>query len=103
MELAVAEKFNPELEIIQINTTLDRILNHHQEFKQGFDKFGSKIDLIMDRINAVDKDRIESMQIIRDELKTEFRSEFKNIYLSIIGGAMMFIGGIIMWIIETKK
>lgn len=99
----MAEKFNAELEIMQINTTLDRILNHHQEFKNGFDKFGNKIDLIMERINSVDKDRIESIQNIKDEIKSEFRSEFKNIYLSIIGGAMMFIGGIIMWIIETKK
>lgn len=95
----MAEKFNPELEIMQINSTLDRILNHHDEFKKSIQAIGNKLEEINTRLHNEETTRLTNNQSIKDEL----HGRINQILFSILGGAGLFVAGIIMWIIETKK
>lgn len=99
MESNVAEKFNAELEIMQINTTLDRLLIHHDDFKKSISAIGSKLEEINNRLHNEETSRLTNIQSIKDEL----HGRINQILFSILGGAGLFVAGIIMWIIETKK
>lgn len=93
------EFYDSKLEIMQIKSTLDRILTHHDEFKTLFKEIGTKIEAIGTQVHEEETDRISSMQSIKDEL----HGRINQILFSILGGAGLFVVGIIMWIIETKK
>lgn len=93
------DKIIPELEIAQIKTTLDRILVHHDDFKKMFEKMDGKLDDVSKQVHGEETARMKSVETIKDEL----HGRINQILFSILGGAALFVGGIIMWIIETKR
>lgn len=87
------------IEITEIKTILERILDHHNEFKSKFDKMDSKVSEMIDSIHDEKTERLESIQSIKDEL----HGRINTIMFSILGGAGLFVMGIVMWLIEGRK
>lgn len=86
------------IEIVQIKSTLERILDHQVEFKNSFKLTNGKIDGLHERINSEEKRRLEHVQSIKDEI----HGRINMILFSILGGAGLFITGVIMFVLERK-
>lgn len=92
-------KFDIDIEITTINSTLDRILNHHVEFKDMFKSMASKMEGITTIISQEKLERTDAINEIKDQL----HGRINTILFRILGGVGMFVLGIIMWLIQNKN
>lgn len=85
------EPMDMQTEVVLIQNQLERILGHHEKFEESFEKL---FDLVTDERT----DRMNSIASIKDEL----HGRINAILFSILGGAGLFIAGIITWVVTTK-
>lgn len=89
-------KFVPDVIVMQ--NDIRRILDHHSEFRKLFSSMNEKLNEVVKSVYDEKSDRLKSL----DEIKDQIHGRINMILFSILGGAIMFISGIVMWVIQSK-
>jgi|JI10StandDraft_1071094.scaffolds.fasta_scaffold515820_3 hypothetical protein len=87
-----------EAEILLIQSQLERILGHHDKFERKLDSMGLDIADTKKIINQEKEKRMDAIAAIKDEL----HGRINTILVSILGGASLFITGIITWVVTRE-
>lgn len=91
-------KLSIEAEILLMNQKIQRILDHHIEFKDDIFAIRESIDSIKSSQHKEEVNRLAENSEIRNEL----HGRINQILYSILGGAFLFLSGIALWIVTGK-
>lgn len=91
-----------ELELVAVKTTLDRILNHHDDFKGMFEKIFNKIDSVQSMYHALDKKMGEEDNKIKEHCEKETKGLIKATAGWSIGALTVLIGAVLTYLVYHK-
>jgi hypothetical protein len=87
-----------ETQIVVMQNTLDRILGHHDEFKDNFSSLNKNVAELIQVIHREKTERMSAIYAIKDEL----HGRINKILFSILGGAVLFIVGIVTFVFQQR-
>lgn len=87
-----------EIELVGIKSTLDRILNHHDDFKDMFIKVFDKLDNYKTEMHDLDSKIDAGDNEVKNECKDGVREIYRNVALGGLGVITALVGGFFAWI-----
>lgn len=87
-----------QFDMVAMKSDQKRILEHHEKFYNMFSRVEQTLGTLNDKIHEIQKANLSESQKIKDEL----HGRINMILFSILGGAFMFIAGVVMWVVQTK-
>lgn len=95
----MTEKMDINTEVILIQNQLNRILGHQKNAEDKFLLVEQKFDKLFDLLHKEKDARMAA----NSDIKGELHGRINGIIFSILGGAALFIGGIITWVITKPS
>lgn len=102
-EISKEEYKNICIDVATISTTMERVLDHHKDFKARFDFVDSKLEMLTKFINSESKEINKEIKLVENTINERISKILFKILFSAALGSAGFISGIIIWLVQNHK